>query len=745
MKNKILHILLLFVSTASFGQASTELPQVIAANMVLPKGNYILSNNVLVPKNTTLTVESGAKISFAANAFIKVEGAILLKGKENNFIELTCLNTDSQGGGIIVSGQEQVDIEMTYVKFSKLVKPLDFSREWYRTNVNILSCEFTNINANQPGILIRVPDNLGYKETINFNFNQNRFFDNTAGIFFEDVNHPILKLSIQDNYIADNKGYGVAPEGLITSPFFIISNDNSSQIKADIKNNIFTDNYLIDPEYDTIVSTLNFGVGGIAQKVAVPNNYFGGKNTAEKLKGIDHFNNNSNQPLIDIEPSLTVMPKNKPAFVRSVFFNDHKVEDKEQFIIIDKLQEDNQLRVVFTDGVNIVNSKPIIEYVVFDDSTKEQTSIVLDNELMWLDDQTVEIKPKSKLKRGAAAFFKLMGFKDKRGFNVPSYVLGNNAYNKHIAINHPKELVNIKAGGLAKGNNEGQINLAPITLAQTQDIEERLKILAEQVGELKKAESQRNAFEFKEITRTWELGAFIGQSIYFGDLTGNDVVDFNDSYFAYGLRLGYNVSPRFTLRANLLKGSLHGNDLDNLRGTEYQRGFKFESKLYEANFQVELNINKLGYRKGSRFTPSISAGIGAFYFNPQREYNGTMYNLQDLGTNGQYVRSDIDPYSLFQVTIPFGIHLKKVVQDKFSVDLFAEWHYTFTDYLDDVGGERFATKDEIYGATHLSDLEKEAAWYFNSPSFEGNQSANRGNSKVNDWYVIIGLSVSGIL
>ena len=112
----------------------------------------------------------------------------------------------------------------------------------------------------------------------------------------------------------------------------------------------------------------------------------------------------------------------------------------------------------------------------------------------------------------------------------------------------------------------------------------------------------------------------------------------------------------------------------------------------------ELNFLKLYNTTGkNHFSPYIFAGITLFSFNPKVEYNGTTYELQSMGTEGQGLEGMPKKYSLTHVALPFGIGLRVNIGRFFC--LGAEWgfRYTFTDYLDDVG--RFYYDNDILRET----------------------------------------------
>lgn len=184
-----------------------------------------------------------------------------------------------------------------------------------------------------------------------------------------------------------------------------------------------------------------------------------------------------------------------------------------------------------------------------------------------------------------------------------------------------------------------------------------------------------------------EVGACVGTTFYLGEL--NPTRLFAQSQLAAGLVYRYNLSPRWAIKADFLFGKVAGSDKYTNNG--YERNLSFYSPITEFSVVGELNFLKLYNTVGNNhFTPYIFAGLTLFSFNPMAQYtDGTIYELQSLGTEGQGLEDMPKKYSLTHVAIPFGIGLR--VNIGRYVCLGAEWgiRYTFTDYLDDVGGRYY--------------------------------------------------------
>ena len=86
----------------------------------------------------------------------------------------------------------------------------------------------------------------------------------------------------------------------------------------------------------------------------------------------------------------------------------------------------------------------------------------------------------------------------------------------------------------------------------------------------------------------------------------------------------------------------------------------------------------------SKLNPYIFTGVSVFHINPKAKLNGTWYDLQPLGTEGQGIDPSQKPYSLWQFSIPIGIGFKYAFDKQWGIGLEYGIRKTFTDYIDDV-------------------------------------------------------------
>ncbi|MDQ3017440.1 MAG: DUF6089 family protein, partial [Bacteroidota bacterium] len=184
-----------------------------------------------------------------------------------------------------------------------------------------------------------------------------------------------------------------------------------------------------------------------------------------------------------------------------------------------------------------------------------------------------------------------------------------------------------------------------------------------------------------------ELGIILGMSNYQGDLASYSTENGLKAQIGpvIGLHGGYEFSPRFQLRSDLMYTRLSGADaLSEKEGTR-ARNLDFSSPIIQLNVGADWNIFGFNTQDKKAFTPYLTGGAGIFRMDPKTEYNGEKVALHPLGTEGQNLPDfpDQKKYSLFQPNLQFGGGLK-LLTGSFILAIEASMSYTFTDYIDDV-------------------------------------------------------------
>ncbi len=222
------------------------------------------------------------------------------------------------------------------------------------------------------------------------------------------------------------------------------------------------------------------------------------------------------------------------------------------------------------------------------------------------------------------------------------------------------------------------------------------------------------------------IGIQAGIMNYFGDLNPLAqyvTTDISATRPGLGITYSRRFGARTTARFGVMWGRLFANDFeaadpaDERHRYRYGRNAHFRNDIYEISGMLEYDlIPSLGRNKyyapsnRAAFSPYLLLGFSAFYHNPRAktpldwagpEGAGQWVNLRPLRTEGQgltrqaptnYVLAGEQDsayekqYSNFQFAIPFGVGVRFKVTPRTHLAVETVFRYTFTDYIDDVGG-----------------------------------------------------------
>ncbi len=242
-----------------------------------------------------------------------------------------------------------------------------------------------------------------------------------------------------------------------------------------------------------------------------------------------------------------------------------------------------------------------------------------------------------------------------------------------------------------------------------------------------------------------EVGVFAGVSNYYGDLT-QDYVVVKESNPAFGGFIKYNMTYQLGLKLNVNHGQIAADDANSDRADQQLRNLSFTSDVTEVALTLEYSFPGL-YPKELRrpFSPYINAGIAGFHFNPRAFYRGEWYELQPIGTEGQGINffDFREPYSLYELAIPFAIGVKWAFSERWNLGLEYAARWTFTDYLDDVSrtyvDRNLLIEENGIDAYALSNRSGE---FLNADNIDFGNNDFRGDPTNNDWYMFFGLTLS---
>ncbi|MBU0974161.1 CotH kinase family protein [Patescibacteria group bacterium] len=124
--------------------------QINENNYVVPEGNWQLLSDWVLPPGVGLTIEAGAKIDLINTSSIIVNAPVLMKGLEDNYIEIT--SSDNSGRGMFIYNAEK-NSAISYTSFSNISNPQSKSQSisgavtFYNSPVSIDNSIFKNINS----------------------------------------------------------------------------------------------------------------------------------------------------------------------------------------------------------------------------------------------------------------------------------------------------------------------------------------------------------------------------------------------------------------------------------------------------------------------------------------------------------------------------------------------------------------------------------------------------------------------
>lgn len=245
-------------------------------------------------------------------------------------------------------------------------------------------------------------------------------------------------------------------------------------------------------------------------------------------------------------------------------------------------------------------------------------------------------------------------------------------------------------------------------------------------------------FIFHTQAQPIDIGLTIGSMAYNGDLAPSSPSEMVQQIRpAIGIFGRTSFSQKFSAKLMLNFGKVDGSDA---RSPYPERGLSFESNIVEANLTGELHLIRIRHTESSFTYPYIFGGVGMFHFNPKAKLeDGSLVELQPLGTEGQGLPGYAKRYNRTQLNIPFGVGIRFILSDRWSVSLEAGARYLLTDYLDDVSAVSVNHRELFEGngplAARLSNP--------NLPTDEPvDQSYTRGSAKYNDWYYLTGILIS---
>lgn len=683
-KKMLISIMIIFFMITSLNASGQDTLAGDYTTLSIKKGLHFIKETITIKGK--LTIQPGAKIEFSDPGVLVCEGEVSIIGDKDDKIEIYG-KPKFHGAGLVIRGVDNNNISNVEIKntvFTGLQLPLFFDFGWKRTLVNITDNYFIN-NIGKVSVIqvLNPPFNFNNDAgSIEFKIEHNLFSGNNAAVYFEDFKSDHVNLSITNNTFYGNNIFGFKNYNISTNILYGRADEIFTKYVPFIEQNSFVFNYLIDNNTDTIVHTANFGVYGTEKKIKLAKNYFGSKNKQEILNGIYDQTINYNVPKVELDPFLDQPNEFNPTHIYSILNLDNTIL-KDTMIIKEPLKG-----FILKSNNQVDYSKAILNYTYFkDDSSlkKIDTVIKFDVQPNGLDARFNTTSTIANTKK--MGYYTLSNILNKNGAYVPPVQLGFIAYS----------------------NDLRRRTLLAEVLKST--------IIADSIKKpITPTDSIKNTFQKIEtpFKSRFEVGLLTGGSIFLGTISKKGSILGNDMNMLLGVNVNYLLFSNLSAGLSIESFKLSNSDAKSNNNEQLARGMSFSTSMLSISPSINYDFvdNRL-YSKAKKIKPSIGLGLDIVSFNPTGVYNGTVFNLQPLGTAGQYSDSTKKPYS----TLAFGYFMNFKVKyqiNRFnSVGLHMSYHVSMSNYLDDVGPDAYPSVSSLLKSKIVN---KDAAIYFSNPT-----------------------------
>lgn len=194
-----------------------------------------------------------------------------------------------------------------------------------------------------------------------------------------------------------------------------------------------------------------------------------------------------------------------------------------------------------------------------------------------------------------------------------------------------------------------------------------------------------------------ELGLIAGSSFYQGDMTNSFVWEFKETSIGAGLLARFPVNDSWYMRSGLSYVRISGSDLDN--ADRDRRAFAFHNNMVEFSLVGEFEPWGSSRMAGNMpISPYFVFGSGLLYTNPQVDFSRFTGDLLTRNV----IRDRDTPYSKLRVIIPVGLGVKVPMGESWLVGMEAAIRYPFSDYLDGISYSANPEKNDWYALIGLT-------------------------------------------
>ena len=196
--------------------------------------------------------------------------------------------------------------------------------------------------------------------------------------------------------------------------------------------------------------------------------------------------------------------------------------------------------------------------------------------------------------------------------------------------------------------------------------------------------------------RRYDVGLNLGSTQVFGDIGGTaseknwfGIKDLrlDETRPAIGLHVRYKIDQTYSVKFMSCFGLGKGSDEDSRND---HRGFSYKTTIIENSFQVEYYLiseekkyrsaamyNRRGMLNNySTFSAYTFLGLGATMFFPNTDA------VVRVNQNNGDVYDQIDGYGFIAVSVPLGLGVKYIIDDKWLAGAEVGYRWTTSDFLD---------------------------------------------------------------
>ncbi len=665
------------------------------------KGKHIVKSVVNVTDE--LIVDKDAKVEFINTGAIVCGGTVNIDG-ENHNIEFYG-QKNHEGVGFIFNTSNDKSIYIKNAIFRNLQMPMFFDFGWKRNLVLINENIFThNIGRVSTIQVLNPPFTYAIDSAyIEFDLSNNLFSDNNASIYFEDLKSEQMNIKINNNVFTNNLVFGSKNYNIATNIFYGRLDQSSSRFTATLSNNSFISNHLVDILTDTIVQQANIGIYGTDKNFSARKNFWGTNDKELIYQSIYDQGKNYNLPRVDVDPILIEPGKGLYTHV----YNVRNAKSRSE--IADTIPNVNKISTYLLKSNNPIDySKAVVKYIYLNnDTTVNEVEKVVKFSVTKMDPTTSQV-----------TFTDSIDFKHPNGyFKITNLIDQNNIYVSDVKLGYRKHLLDYYT---RKYIQDSLINL------RVKDATAKIDSNAADI--IKYVEPP-----FK---KHFEFGFTTGGVIFRGTV-GNSNLFKSEVNMHNAITVQYHFKSRLSVGVDFAYFKLSGNDFSSSIADQIARGFAFETTMMSVSPSINYEFGESYlYKRKRRFKNVIGIGAEFSQFNPTGTYMGVKYDLQKLGTAGQYLDPAAKPYSLTTAGIFFTYKINFEISKNNTIGFFVAYHSSFTDYLDDVGADLYPNSQALFAKGGA------AAVYFSNPTSDAIVAGRKRNfpTSPTDSYIHYGIS-----